>query len=195
MKNLYQSLLVKTALALALVGVLVSAQAADTTTADGAAKSKPAVSSRANHYPIHGKLAAVDKAAGTFTIKGAAKDHVYQINAQTKITKGDGAPAILADAVIGEDVGGYVEKLPDGSVLAVSVRFGAKVAGDTKMPAKADANVEKPAKKTISAAVEPPMVASTSAADTMTKTNGVAKKVKKVKKLVQPGTTNSVPAK
>ena len=208
MKKIQSSLLLKATLALALVGTLITCQAADTTAPDGAAKAKPTVSSRANHYPIHGKLAAVDKAAGTFTIKGAEKDRVYQVNAETKITKGDGQPGTLADAVVGEDVGGYVEKLADGSVLAHSVRFGAKVTSEVKppaavipavvtpkVPAKTEANVEKAQKKVIATVPEKPMVVAAPAADTSMKTNGAVKKIKKLKASAKTGATNSVPEK
>jgi hypothetical protein len=124
--------------AAALLALLGSVQAADKTAP--ATPAKGAETQKKNtRYPIHGKLAAVDKAGKTFTIKGAEKDRVFKVNAQTKITK-HGKTATLADAVVGEDVGGYVEKQSDGSVLALSVRFGPK-------PADEADEVKKPAVK------------------------------------------------
>jgi len=129
----------------------VAIQAAEKTPSAGAAK--PATpDKKSTHYPIHGKLSAVDRTAKTFTLKGAQKDHVFKVNAETKITR-HGKPATLADAVVGEDVGGYVEKLPDGSVLALSVRFGPKPddgAHDARPPTEdvpANSSKKQPPKK------------------------------------------------
>ena len=47
-------------------------------------------------HPFHGKLAAVDQSAKTFTVGKS----VYHVNAETKIKK-DGVTATLTDGVIG----------------------------------------------------------------------------------------------
>ncbi len=75
-------------------------------------------------YPIHGKLKSVDLSANTFSLD-AKTPRVYMLTSTTKIKK-NGAPATLKDAVVGEDVGGYVKKDVDGKIEVMSVRFGAK---------------------------------------------------------------------
>jgi hypothetical protein len=98
---------------------------------DKPAAVKPAPTS--TRYPVRGKLVAVDKAGKTITLKGATKDRVFKTNAQTLITK-LGKSATLADAVPGDEVAGYAERQPDGSVLALKLRFGPKP--ETPAPAK-----------------------------------------------------------
>jgi len=78
--------------------------------------------------PFNGKVAAVDAKAMTLTVGTM----VIHVTADTKITK-DGQPATLADAVVGEKVGGAYQKTDDGKLNATVVHFGAK-AGD--MPDK-----------------------------------------------------------
>jgi len=68
--------------------------------------------------PFHGKLDA--KTDSSITIG----KRTFEVSSETKLVK-DGKPATLADATIGEDVGGsYLET--DGKLIAKSVRFGAK---------------------------------------------------------------------
>jgi len=98
---------------------------------------------KSTRYPIHGKLSAVNVPTKTFSLKGAEKDRVFKVTPETKITK-HGKPAGLTNAVVGEDVGGYVEKQPDGTIIALSVRFGpkpepsSKPESKTKKPEKAE---------------------------------------------------------
>ena len=82
--------------------------------------------------PFHGTLTAKTDASITL------KERVFEVTSTTKITK-DGKPATLADAQIGEAVGGQFRK-DGGKLIAQSIRFGEKV------PEKAKAKQEKPAK-------------------------------------------------
>jgi hypothetical protein len=130
----------------AALTLTVPARAAEKTVPATPAKGA-GTEAKATRYPINGKLAAVDKLAKTFTLKGAETNRVFKVNAKTKITK-HGKPATLADAVVGEDVGGFVEKQADGSVLALSVRFGPKPDPRHKAtePVKTDDSKDKPKK-------------------------------------------------
>jgi hypothetical protein len=130
-KSLVAFLALAASLALA-VPVAAAARVVPATPA--APANEPALQKKNTRYPISGKLAGVDQAAKTFTLKGAKQNRVFKVNAQTKITR-HGKTATLADAVVGEEVGGYVEKQGDGSLLALSVRFGPKApAGGKDMP-------------------------------------------------------------
>lgn len=71
--------------------------------------------------PFHGKLAALDKAAGTITVG----KRTFKVVSTTKITKGTG-PATLNDGVIGEPASGYFKTGADGQMTLVSLRFGPK---------------------------------------------------------------------
>jgi hypothetical protein len=106
-------------LTMALFGTAVSTQAEEQKSA-----STPTVSQR-DKIPFHGKLAAVDKAAMTITLEGKETRRVFQLTADTRLTK-LGKPATLEDAVTGEDVGGLYKKTEAGTMEAVSVRFGPK---------------------------------------------------------------------
>ncbi|HNQ91094.1 MAG TPA: hypothetical protein PKM73_20970 [Verrucomicrobiota bacterium] len=89
---------------------------------------------KATRYPVRGKLKAVDLKARTFTLAGAEKDRTFQTRPQTAFTR-QGKAAKLEDAVVGEDVGGLVEKQPDGTAIALTVRLGAKPELVTDKPA------------------------------------------------------------
>ncbi|MBM3879939.1 MAG: hypothetical protein FJ387_09505 [Verrucomicrobia bacterium] len=120
--------LLPVSLALAILAFASAAQAADTKMKPAAASKtadQPKTERATNRYPIRGKLKAVDTTAKTFTLAGAEKDRVFKTNAQTVFTKGD-KTAALVDGKPGDEVGGLVEKQPDGSVLALRVRFGPK---------------------------------------------------------------------
>lgn len=83
--------------------------------------------------PFHGTLTAKTDASITL------KERVFEVTSQTKITK-DGKPATLADAEIGQSVGGQFRK-EGGKQIALSIRFGDKPADKEK------AKEEKPAAK------------------------------------------------
>jgi len=99
--------------------------------AEKADKAAPAGEKRQGAIPFNGKISAVDTAAKTITV-GSRK---FQLDADTKIMKA-GKPATLADAQVGEQIGGNYIQADDGTLKAKSVRFGPK-------PEKA----EKPAKE------------------------------------------------
>ncbi len=80
---------------------------------------------KSSRAPFKGKLKAVDQAAMTLTIELKDKSRTIKITAETRFLKA-GKPAMLGDAVIGEEVAGQVIKKADGTEEAVSVRFGPK---------------------------------------------------------------------
>ena len=98
---------------------------------DDAGATAPAPSAKMSRYPIRGKLKAVDAAGRTFTLAGAEKDRVFKTTAQTQIIR-QGKPATLAEAVIGDEVGGLVEKQGNGTILVLKVRFGPKTEEEQK---------------------------------------------------------------
>jgi hypothetical protein len=67
--------------------------------------------------PTHGKVAAVDTSAMTFTIG----TNTYAVTSETKISK-LGKPAVLSDVAVGENVNVYYRKDDDGKSTAVTVR-------------------------------------------------------------------------
>lgn len=83
---------------------------------------KPAAKRPAT-FPFRGTLKAVDQDALTLILAGKERDRVIHITSQTRFTK-EGKPAVLADAVPGEEVAGSARKEADGRTVAVSVRFG-----------------------------------------------------------------------
>jgi hypothetical protein len=105
-------------LAATVLGMPVRVSAEDTTPA------APAAPAKAKSTRFSGKLSKVDTTAKTITVENKSKgDRTIEITSETKITK-DGKPAMLADGVVGEPVGGsYTEA--DGKMVAKSVRFGA----------------------------------------------------------------------
>mgnify|MGYP001615332736 FL=1 len=115
-----------------LLAMAVIAFALPTTAAEKGKEKK-----KSDTFPFNGKVTAVDKTAKTFSLAGKDKPRVFEITSQTKITKA-GKPAILDDAVVGEDAGGVAKRGADGKNEAVSVRFGPKPegSGDKKKEAK-----------------------------------------------------------
>lgn len=86
---------------------------------------------RAKQMPFQGKLGAVDKVNKTITIKGKEKDRTFHVTSNTKLSK-DGKPAVLDDAMVGDEVAGLVRKNADGKVEALLVCFGAKARDQAK---------------------------------------------------------------
>src|SRR5438093_10915756 len=101
------------------------AEAYQSGTAKTKKKSEASAKKQAKRGSFRGKLASVDTVNKTITIKGKDKDRTYQITSNTKLTKA-GKPAVLGDAVAGEDVAGSWKDSADGKPEAVSVNFGAK---------------------------------------------------------------------
>ncbi len=89
--------------------------------------------------PYHGKVASVDAAAKTFTIKGLKKDRLFSTTDKTVITK-DGAPADIAAITVGEEVQGSAKKSGDNwealKITIVTKDAKAAKAGGKKEEAK-----------------------------------------------------------
>jgi len=129
-------------LAVTLVGIAFQARAEDKTNAL-AAKAE-ATAPKHDKLPFGGTLSAVDKTAMTITVKKKEAEKTFQITSTTKITKA-GKPAMLNDAVVGEDCGVFYKKTADGKLEALSLRLGAKPekGGEKKAEEKATAKPEK----------------------------------------------------
>lgn len=116
----------KSILKLAVFGLLAAAIAVAPVQAFSQEKKdeKPAAEPakpKSDVAPFRGKVSAVDKAAMTFTVG----ERTFQVTSESKLTKG-GKPATLADAAVGDEVGGRYQKTADGKLVALSVRFGPK---------------------------------------------------------------------
>ena len=81
----------------------------------GAASKKP------KGLPIHGKVAAVDTAAGTVTVGQTT----ITITSTTKIKK-QGQPATIADITVGENITGQYKKDEAGKLNATVINIGGK---------------------------------------------------------------------
>lgn len=84
-----------------------------------------ATPAKARAFPFRGKIAAVDQEAKTITLRGKEKNRVFQITDKTKIMKG-GKPSSLAEARVGDEVGGQAQVAAEGKNEALSLRLGAK---------------------------------------------------------------------
>jgi len=76
--------------------------------------------------PFRGKIDSVDKTAKTVKVG----ERVFKVTSDTRIRKG-GQDATLDDAVAGEDIGGSYRRATDGTLNAVSLRFGPRPEGDS----------------------------------------------------------------
>jgi hypothetical protein len=102
--------------AAALIATPIPSRAGDDTNAPAAAVPKKHAG-----LPMHGKVAAVDATAMTFTIN----TNTIAITSATKIMKA-GQPAVFADITVGENVACFYKKTDAGQLTAVSVRIGEK---------------------------------------------------------------------
>ena len=140
------SLLGLTALALATLP-LTAAEKADKSEIKKEEKASPSKAERVGQsVPFHGTLKA--KTDASFTIQYRTKDLTIEVTSESKLTK-NGKPTTLAEAVVGEDVGGQYHS-HEGKMIAKSVRFGTKPEVEkTKKPeAKPETKPEvKPAAK------------------------------------------------
>ena len=82
--------------------------------------------------PLHGKVASVDSAAMTFTVKNST----IAITSNTKIFKND-QPAVFADITVGASVSVAYNKDADGKMNATTVRIGEKKKKAEAAPAPA----------------------------------------------------------
>lgn len=110
--------------AIALAPAQVRAQ--DSQQPDAGKKEAPA-KKKSGSLPFNGKVGAIDKTAKIITV-GERK---FQVTSETKMTKA-GKPAILDDAVVGEEVAGAYRKADDGKLNLTSVRFGPRPEGEKK---------------------------------------------------------------
>ena len=83
--------------------------------------------------PFRGKLAAMDKTAKTITVG----KRTFAITSETKIYKA-GKPAMLDDAVIGEEVSGGFKTADDGKLVVTKFNIGPKA--ETKSSEKKTEN-------------------------------------------------------
>jgi hypothetical protein len=79
------------------------------------------VSKNPRGLPLHGKVAAVDAAAGTVTVGKTT----VTITSETKIKK-QGQPATIADITVGETITGHYKKAEDGKLNATVINIGGK---------------------------------------------------------------------
>jgi hypothetical protein len=106
-------------LAAALIATPVWSRAQDTST-NAPAAAAPTVQKKKNGaLPFHGKLSALDAAAGTFTV--GTLD--LSITSTTKIST-NAVPATLADFKVGDNVTGAYKKTADGKLTATSLKLG-----------------------------------------------------------------------
>jgi hypothetical protein len=87
----------------------------------GTSEKKESAEKKPAAHPVRGKLAAVDKTAMTITIGKST----YHITSETKILK-DNKPAMLADAVAGEQVTGYAKPGEGGKMVLTKLNIGPK---------------------------------------------------------------------
>ena len=105
---------------LALLGAALFAVPAVTCAQDST--NAPAAPAPKKHGSVfHGKVAAVDATAMTFTVG----ESTAVVTSATKITK-DGQPAVFADITVGQTVACAYKKDDAGKLNAISVRIGAK---------------------------------------------------------------------
>ena len=113
--------------AAALIAAPATGRAAEATNAPAnSGQEAPAKHKKHEVLPFHGKLKAMDKAAMTITVG----ERTFEITSETKITKNGGQSATLADAVVGEMIGGAYKKNTDGKLNATSVHLGSKSDGE-----------------------------------------------------------------
>ena len=117
MKNNTVKITLFALVAAALVALPSASRAGNPTNAPTATASAP----KKHSVPFHGKVAAVNAAAMTFTVGTMT----FAVTSNTKITK-DGKPATFAEITVGENIGGAYKKDAAGKLDATSVRIGEK---------------------------------------------------------------------
>ncbi|HLA95331.1 MAG TPA: hypothetical protein VK612_06400 [Pyrinomonadaceae bacterium] len=106
-----------------LIAIVIAALAASSTLPTSAADdAKPALEKKAPRaLPFNGKIAAVDKEAKTVKVG----ERTFHVTPDTRIMK-NAKPATLADATVGEVVGGSYRESDDKKLNLVSLRIGPK---------------------------------------------------------------------
>jgi hypothetical protein len=121
----------------ALFGIAAQAQVQNTNKAPAPAGSeKKEVAKKPISGPFHGRLANLDKAAKTITVG----KRTFHITPETKILRND-KPATLEDAVVGEEVSGYMKPDEAGKMFATKLNLGPKAGAQAS--AKKSAEDEK----------------------------------------------------
>jgi hypothetical protein len=122
-------------LAVVTAGSLIQAEAQSAPPAASAPAGEPKTKTKPKSetgqpagVPFNGKIAAVNLSAQTLTLTGKSQ-RVVKVTPQTKILR-NGQPATLADAKVGEPVGGYAKKTEQGILEASSLRLGPKPPSD-----------------------------------------------------------------
>jgi hypothetical protein len=99
------------------VAVQASAQTGDTGKKDTTKETAP--KAKNDRVPFKGKIDAVDKTAMTIKVG----ERTFLVTSTTKISKG-GQPATLADATVGEEVGGQYKAGTGDKLELLSLRIG-----------------------------------------------------------------------
>ena len=107
--------------------------------ADDKAPDAPKPEKKLPGLPFNGKISAVDKVAKTITLGETDKARVFQITSETKIKKSN-KPATFDDVLVGENVGGYARKHPDGKLEVVTLNTGLPARNAKAKPADKPAN-------------------------------------------------------
>ncbi|TLD70487.1 hypothetical protein FEM03_12230 [Phragmitibacter flavus] len=108
---------------------------------------KAAEKSKAKKFPYYGQVAAITKRTLTIKTSEEAPERKIAVTAETQIMKND-KPATTDDVVVGQWVGGSVEKNAAGEETAATINLSAKQK-KAKPAAKPAAKTEKkPAPKT-----------------------------------------------
>ncbi len=105
-------------------GAIVTVQAEDKKADKVEKKVETAEGKKDRPSPFFGKINEIDQAAKTISI-GKTKKKTIHITDKTKVKK-DGKPATLADAKVGDEVGGSYRESADGKLEAGSLRIGPK---------------------------------------------------------------------
>ena len=101
--------------------------------ASSAAGTNAAAMETSRAVPFHGKVTAVDAAAMTVSV-GA---RTFKVTSDTRISR-NGSPAKLADAAVGDNVGGAGHKADDGSLTATTLNFNTEKKEAVKATVKKD---------------------------------------------------------
>jgi hypothetical protein len=100
---------------------------------------KEGTEKKARPIPFHGTLSAIDKGAKTISVG----ERVFQVTSETKIYKGEKAPATLDQGVVGAPVTGTYKKGETGKLMAYTIHFSSKTEEKTAEKS-AEKTTEKP---------------------------------------------------
>jgi hypothetical protein len=112
-----------------IVAALTALSTATIVAADKPTPAEKGEKKAAKHIPFHGKVAAIDKDARTLKVG----ERTFHATDSTKIVK-VGKPAQLADAVVGDEVGGAYHLGEGGRMELMSLRIGPKADKEDKKP-------------------------------------------------------------